>query len=127
MLHFRGAIHQYPNQTVRALLLLLALIVSGRAAWGQATTSVRGTVTDPSAKVVVGATVIIANSETKTERTTTTGSQGDYQFLLLPPGNYTLSVTAPGLRESAVSVIFVLSPGASCLLSVTASTKIATP
>ena len=80
----------------RALLLLLAVLLSGRAVWGQATTSVRGTVTDPSGSAVVGATVTIANLESKAERTATTGTQGEYQFLLLPPGTYTLKVTATG-------------------------------
>jgi hypothetical protein len=100
MLHFGAAVDHRTGRMVRALLLLSALIVGGREAWGQATTSVRGTVTDPSGKVVVGATVVIANSETKIERTTATGSQGEYQFLLLPPGTYTLSVTASGFARS---------------------------
>src|ERR1700676_2096906 len=77
----------------------LALMVMGSAAWGQATTSVRGTVVDPSGKAVAGASVLLANSELKVERTTTTGEQGEYQFLFVPPGTYKLSVTAPGFRR----------------------------
>src|SRR6202790_4116225 len=77
----------------------LALMVMGSAAWGQATTSVRGTVVDPSGKAVAGAIVVVANSESKTERTTTTGEQGEYQFLLVPPGTYKLAVTATGFRR----------------------------
>jgi hypothetical protein len=33
------------------------------------------------------------------ERTTTTEEQGEYQFLLVPPGTYHLTVTAPGFRR----------------------------
>jgi len=65
---------------------------------GQAT-SVRGTVVDPSGKAVAGATVELANSASKTERTTTTGDQGEYQFLFVPPGTYKLAVTASGFRH----------------------------
>src|ERR1700686_1738527 len=76
-----------------------ALLVVASSAWGQATTSVRGTIVDPSGKAVAGATVVLANSESKIERTTTTEEQGEYQFLLVPPGTYHLTVTAPGFRR----------------------------
>src|ERR1700688_229931 len=76
-----------------------ALLVVATSAWGQATTSVRGTVVDPSGKAVAGANVVLANSESKTERTSTTGEQGEYQFLFVPPGNYKLAVTAAGFRR----------------------------
>jgi len=82
-----------------ALTLFACVLGSGLAA-GQATTSVRGTVTDPDGKAVVGATVTLASAESKTERGVTTGGQGEYQFLLIPPGTYTLKVTAAGFRSS---------------------------
>jgi hypothetical protein len=80
-------------------LVLVAMLTSMSAAWGQATTSLRGTVTDPSSKAVAGANVALSNSESKTERAVATGDQGEYQFLLVPPGTYTLTVTAPGFRR----------------------------
>src|SRR6266852_373642 len=83
----------------RMVAALLALLVLGSSAWGQATTSVRGTVVDPSGKAVAGATVELTNSESKTDRTTTTGDQGEYQFLFVPPGTYKLAVTASGFRH----------------------------
>jgi hypothetical protein len=76
-----------------------ALLLVSVSAWGQATTSVRGTIVDPSGKAVAGATVVLANSESKIERTTTTEEQGEYQFLLVPPGNYRLTVTVSGFRR----------------------------
>lgn len=59
----------------------------------------RGTVVDPSGKAVARATVVLANSESKIERTTTTEEQGEYQLLLVPPGTYRLTVTASGFRR----------------------------
>jgi hypothetical protein len=79
------------------LLLVQSLLTSGAA--GQATTSLRGTVTDPSGKAVAGANVVLSSTETKTVRNITTGDQGEYQFLLVPPGTYALTVTALGFRR----------------------------
>src|ERR1700693_2743675 len=78
-------------------LMCFPLCMSFLAA-GQAATSVRGTVTDPDGNAIVGAKVVLSNTESKTERTATTGGQGEYQFLLIPPGTYTLHVTAAGFR-----------------------------
>jgi hypothetical protein len=78
--------------------LLLAPLAAGITAWGQATTSVRGTITDISGGAVGGATVTITHPESRIERTTTTSSDGSYQFLLLPPGTYKLAVSAQGFQ-----------------------------
>ena len=76
-----------------ALVLLLAIGVSLAQT---STTSLQGTVTDPSGSAVPGATVELLNLESKTERSATTGPRGDYRFLAINPGTYTLKVTAPG-------------------------------
>src|ERR1700726_3366939 len=78
---------------------LLAFLLVASVAWGQATTSVRGSVTDPGGNALLGASVVLANSESKTERTATTRDQGEYQFLFVPPGTYTLTVKAAGFRD----------------------------
>jgi len=80
-------------------LILCALLACAGALWGQATTSLRGTVTDTSGATVAGATVSLTNAESKTERSVSAGSDGGYQFLFLPPGTYTLSVTASGFQQ----------------------------
>jgi hypothetical protein len=76
---------------------LTCVLLTG-AALGQATTSVRGTVTDPQGNVVVDANVVLANAESKRERTTKTGPQGEYQFLFIDPGTYSLTISAQGFR-----------------------------
>src|SRR6266849_3745049 len=88
----------------RPKLLVVSLvaffIVWASPAFSQtSSTSVRGAVTDPSGSVVQGATVVLANTESKTERPATTGVQGEYQFLFVPPGTYTLTVTAKGFSR----------------------------
>jgi len=43
--------------------------------------------------------VTLTNPESKIARTATTGDEGGYQFLFLPPGTYTLDVLATGFQK----------------------------
>jgi len=43
--------------------------------------------------------VIVSNDESKTQRTLVTDAQGDYRLLALPPGTYTLRVSAKGFAQ----------------------------
>ncbi len=85
----------------RFIVSLIALCVSlaGFVFSQTSSTSLRGTVTDPSGSVVQGATVVLENKESNLSRTVTTGVQGDYQFPFLPPGTYSLLVTASGFER----------------------------
>ncbi len=74
----------------------VALVLFSSAAWGQATTSLRGTVTDPSGAAIPNATVHLVNVDTTVERTTATDRQGSYVFAQVQPGNYVLRVDAAG-------------------------------
>src|SRR6267154_2402646 len=111
-----------------ALTFFVYVIGSGVAA-GQATTSLRGTVTDPDGKALVGAGVTIKSAESRTERTATTGSQGEYQFLLIPPGTYTLHVTAAGFRgyeQKGIELLVNTPATANVQLKVGAATEVVT-
>jgi len=79
----------------------LAICVLGLGgAWGQTgTTSVQGVVTDKSGAVVSGAHITLINTEQGLERSVETGSAGEFNFLSLPPGAYTLSAEASGFRK----------------------------
>ena len=77
--------------------LFAILLAISTLAWTQtATTSLRGTVTDPKGAVLQGATVTLNDAATGFSRTTKTGSDGVYQFLQVPPATYTLTVVASG-------------------------------
>jgi hypothetical protein len=117
-----------PIFSTLALTLFTCLLGTGPAL-GQATTSVRGTVTDPDGNAVVGANVVLANAESKTERVATTGGQGEYQFLLIPPGTYILTVTSAGFRgyEQKGLALLVNTPAtANVQLKVGATTEVVT-
>jgi hypothetical protein len=72
-------------------------LMLGTLAFAQsATTSLHGTVSDPKGAVVVGAAVSLSDPATGLSRNLTTGAQGEYQFLELPPATYQMTVTSPG-------------------------------
>jgi len=71
------------------------------ATWGQAATSLRGTVTDPSGSAIRGAQVAVINPSTNFTRQTQTGADGTYVFGELPPATYNLTVEAPGFKKYA--------------------------
>jgi Carboxypeptidase regulatory-like domain len=82
---------------VRALWCFVVLFLGVSSALAQiSSTSLQGTVTDPSGSAIAGATVFLSNPESRTERNTVTDATGEYRFLSLPPGTYTLSVIARG-------------------------------
>ncbi|HEU5401519.1 MAG TPA: carboxypeptidase-like regulatory domain-containing protein, partial [Terriglobales bacterium] len=87
-------LHKY----AKTLITCLAVIAMCLSAWGQATTSLHGAVTDKSGAVVAHATVIITNSSTNFVRKTKTGSDGVYTFPSVLPGPYEVSVEAQGFR-----------------------------
>ncbi|HEY1213528.1 MAG TPA: carboxypeptidase-like regulatory domain-containing protein, partial [Bryobacteraceae bacterium] len=62
------------------------------------TSSITGTVTDPSGAAVVNAKVQLRNMAINDVREFTTQSEGTYQFNNLQPGTYQVSVTAPGFK-----------------------------
>jgi Carboxypeptidase regulatory-like domain len=88
------------NRAQRLLFsILVILTVNGTVFPQTSSTSLQGTVTDPSGSAIAGATVVLANSESKLERSMETGTQGEYRFFAIPPGTYTLTVTAKGFSR----------------------------
>jgi hypothetical protein len=64
------------------------------------------TVTDPSGAVIAGSTVTLTNGATVT-RKQTTDANGSYTFGLLPPGDYKVSISAPGFKTAEVPSVKV--------------------
>lgn len=86
--------------TISLVLAFVALaLFCVPAVWGQATTSLRGTVTDPSGAAIPNATVQLVNADTGFSRTATTDAQGDFVFNAVLPGTYTVSVEASGFAK----------------------------
>ncbi len=79
--------------------LVGAVSLGSGSAWGQATTSIRGTVTDPSNAAMPNATVTLTNTDTNLQRTATTDQEGSYVFSQVPPGHYSVLVEAAGFSK----------------------------
>jgi hypothetical protein len=84
------------------------LVVFSATGFSQSTTSLRGTVTDPSGAVVPGAHVRVARTATGAVRSTTTSAGGLYEFNQILPGDYSLTITAPGFQRYDVREIQLL-------------------
>jgi len=90
-------------------VLLMILLLSATCVWGQlGTSTIRGTITDPSGAALPGATVTITNLQTNLSRTLTTGSAGGYSFESIPPGDYKVEIEAKDFRKSVVNRVQAL-------------------
>ena len=86
---------------LRAVLLLAMLAVLALpAAHAQFGSKLSGTVLDPTGAAIPGATVTLTNPATQVAQTVSTNGTGFYNFSELPPGNYSLSVTAAGFKTN---------------------------
>jgi hypothetical protein len=89
-----------------ALLMMVVAVATGfaplmlqRAAYCQETTGgVQGTVKDPTGAVVPKAKVVITSTAMVGSKEVVTDSSGAFRFANLPPGDYTLVVTAQGFK-----------------------------
>src|SRR5215831_18243623 len=75
-----------------AFLITFAILTFGQSA----TTSLRGTITDPKGAIVQGATLTLSNPATGFSRNAKSGSDEVYQFLEVPPATYTLTISVQG-------------------------------
>jgi outer membrane receptor protein involved in Fe transport len=90
------------------LLSLLAVGISSGVALGQAATGqITGTIEDAAGAVVPGATVTVTNVSTGARRQDSTGADGDFAFLSLPPGKYKVEVSARGFKRVVVEELDV--------------------
>jgi len=104
---------------------LLFLVFSTSVLCAQSSkTSLRGTVTDASGAAVPGAQVTLDNKTTNFHAQRTADASGEYQFLQIPPGTYTITGTSNGFAaKTAIAELLVNQPATVNLaLSVQATT-----
>ena len=80
------------------VLALLAVVFTTQAQTGNSST-INGTVTDPSGAVITNANVTIHNPVSGLDRAATTDSSGSFSFPNVPYNPYHLTVTAPGFAS----------------------------
>ena len=94
--------------SLAAVLILFALAVP--FAWGQAggaSGAINVTVVDPTGSVVVDAALELRDLATNTVRAAHTQGVGNYRFVNLPLGAYSLSVKKPGFETQVFNNIAV--------------------
>jgi hypothetical protein len=80
-------------------LLIAALAVSQVPVFAQfASGSIGATVTDATGAIVPSAKVVLKNEATNSLRDSVTNNSGAFDFPSIPPGTYTVTVTAAGLQ-----------------------------
>lgn len=72
-----------------------------------ATGMIRGTVLDPSGSRIPQALVVLVNSASGAERSTSTDAEGQFSFDLLPPGDYSARAEAVGLSPQLTPSLHV--------------------
>jgi hypothetical protein len=90
------------RRIVRVLVGVVLLAGCLRGAWAQSTATLAGAVTDPSGAVLPRATVTIVSLATGVERRTLTDDAGNYAAPSLQPGDYKVTVDAPGFSKYVV-------------------------
>ncbi len=82
-----------------ALVVTVWLASAGIAAGQGSSSSLQGTVTDPSGSAIAGAKIVLSNDESRIERSTESDARGEYRLLALPPGTYRLAVNSKGFSQ----------------------------
>ena len=106
----------YKKCSVLIVLGALIFVLTGTGSRAQSgTTSLHGVVTDKSGAAVSAAKIILSNTEQGLNRQTASGPEGEYEFIALPPGTYTLTIEAAGFRrfEQSKLQLLVNSPATS--------------
>lgn len=91
---------------IECLGLAFALFLIGaRPAQAQLTTAdIVGTITDSTGAVVPNANIALANAATGNKRAATSNGTGDYQFSLLPPGHYSITIKSQGFKTTTTTI-----------------------
>ena len=92
----------------QACALRYATLVAFHAVlWAGTTGTISGTVKDPSAAVIPGATVIVTNTAMGIQNKATTDDKGGYEFPSLPVGRYDLQVAVEGFTPQKRSGLVI--------------------
>jgi Carboxypeptidase regulatory-like domain len=90
--------------TARAGAVLGVVLLWASFCSAQFTSSVQGSVQDPSGAAIPNATVDLLNVKTNAMSTAATDAVGNFHFESLAPGSYKLTATASGFRKTEVNV-----------------------
>lgn len=93
------------NLFSKFFLVLAFLAICGLPVLAQTTSSLTGTVTDPTGAVVPGASVVVKNNETGAEYTAKTNDDGVFTIPSLATGMYTATISVKNFKQAKVTEI----------------------
>src|SRR5271163_2984777 len=96
-----------PLRHLVASAIFGSLLMSAAFAQTPGTGAISGVVYDPANHVVANAAVVAVNGATQISRAVTSTVDGVFRIPLLPPGGYTVTVTAPGFTPTVLSPVQV--------------------
>lgn len=98
--------------------IFLSLWIAAVSFGQLSTASLSGNARDTSGAVIPNATVVLRNVDTSVERSTITNNAGDYVFLNISPGRYTVEAKASGFSSQQIPE-FTLTVGQSGTMNFT--------
>ena len=104
----RAVTSKLSELTRKCAWLAIVITMSAVAAFAQAqvaSADLTGSVVDPNGAVVPGATVTAKNLGTGISRSTTSGDDGSYRLIALPPGEYEVTSEAATFKKVAISPV----------------------
>src|SRR5690348_11635651 len=84
---------------VRLLLVSLVFVISNAALAQTSSGEISGRIVDSTGAVVVAANVSLTNQATGETRTAKSDTAGNFRFVALQPGMFTIKVEAPKFRQ----------------------------
>src|SRR5580698_9413897 len=88
----------FAGRIIRNVVIMFAVAVPGAVAQIGGQGAISGTISDPTGAVVANASVSATNTGTNAATNRPTTKNGYYLLSPLPPGDYTITVTAAGFR-----------------------------
>jgi beta-lactamase regulating signal transducer with metallopeptidase domain len=87
-----------------ALVAMLAATLGVAAIAAQSFVSLSGTIVDPSQGLLPGVKLILVNEQSQAKYEIQTDRTGRYEFVGLPPGDYTMTAALPGFSQFSARV-----------------------
>src|SRR5580700_4604169 len=97
-----------PVRTASSLLLAAMAFSVSVTAHAQFRASIQGTVTDPTGALIPNAQVTLTDNGTNATQTSTSNSDGVYNFAQLAPDHFTITATAAGFTKKVLQNVTII-------------------